>query len=154
MTSASFARIKIGGTMKRAALPVLARAIAQDGIDLDPRETAPSVIAAAIEQGISLSFTDERPLGQYQHLERACQELGLSYVRADFGCTGEWSANGVRWAPGMPEPDEFNAASESGDPILLVRDARARLSAGTLEAELDRLESIAAFALPLTIIDN
>ena len=137
MSARYSAWIRIGGSLERSRAEKLMNAIRLDYARLDWGEppfeptTADELLAARSDERLRLCDEEAR-YGEFDAIESACRELGLSYCRHTEAWCGE-DAILVDWRPGMTEPLERPASNEGGDETLIseecVREALALLEA-------------------------
>jgi hypothetical protein len=89
------------------------------------------VLAASSDERLRLCDEEAR-YGEFDTIESACRELGLSYRRHTEAWCGE-DAILVDWRPGMTEPLVRVASNEGGDEAL-VSEERVCEALGLLEA--------------------
>jgi hypothetical protein len=115
----------------------LIKAIRADYARLDCGEppfeptTADELLAARSDEWLRMCDEEAR-YGEFDTIESACRELGLSYRRHTEAWVGE-DAILVDWRPEMTEPLVRTASNEGGDETL-VSDERVREALGLLEA--------------------
>lgn len=138
--------IRIGGSLERSQAEKLIKAIRADYARLDWGEppfepsTADELLAARSDDRLRLCDEEAR-YGEFDAIESACRELGLSYRRHTEAWCGE-DAILVDWRPGMTEPLVRIASNEGGDEGL-VSEERVCEALGLLEAG-QTVEGIAA----------
>lgn len=138
--------IRIGGSLERSHAERLIKAIRADYARLDWGEppfeptAADELLAARSDERLRLCDEEAR-YGEFDAIESACRELGLSYRRHTEAWCGE-DAILVDWRPGMAEPLVRVASNEGGDEAL-VSEERVCEALGLLEAG-ETVEGIAA----------
>ena len=111
-------RIEIGGDLRRTDLPKFCEAIgARDEFELLRYE----------EDGHVVCDDCEARYGQFEELEDACREVGLSYIRHSDG-KYEFSPEIVFWQPGMSGAcgvitDHDHDMQVRMDDVRVIRDA-------------------------------
>lgn len=124
MSSRYSAWIRIGGSLDRSRAEQLINAIRKDHARLDWGEpafepqSADELLAARSDDRLRLCDEEAR-YGEFNAVESACQELGLSYRRHSEAWCGE-DAVLVDWRPGMTEPLVRPASNEDGDMVLVA----------------------------------
>ena len=128
--------IRIGGSLERSRAERLMKAIRADYARLDWGEppfepqSAEELLAARSDDRLRLCDEEAR-YGEFNKIESACRELGLSYRRHTEAWCGE-DATLVDWRPGMAEPLVRVASNEGGDEAL-VSEERVCEALGLLE---------------------
>ena len=123
MSSRYSAWIRFGGSLGRCQAEKLLAAIRQDYARLDWGEppfepaTADELLLALSEERLRLCDEEAR-YGEFDALETACRELGLSYRRHTEAWCGD-DAVLVDWQPGMTEPLVRVGSNEGGDEALV-----------------------------------
>lgn len=150
MSARYSAWIRIGGSLQRSQAERLVNAIRTDYARLDWGEppfepTTPDELLAACSDERLRLCDEEARYGEFDAIESACRELGLSYRRH----TEAWVAEDailVDWRPGMAEPLVRTASNESGDEALVseerVREALAALEAGHVSKAIAALRAL------------
>jgi hypothetical protein len=129
--------IRVGGGLERSQAEKLIKAIRADYARLDWGEppfeptTADELLAARSDEWLRLCDEEAR-YGEFDAIESACRELGLSYRRHTEAWCGE-DAILVDWRPGMTEPLVRMGSNEGGDEGL-VSEERVCEALGLLEA--------------------
>jgi hypothetical protein len=137
MSARYSAWIRIGGRLERSHTERLLKAIRADYARLDWGEppfeptTTDELLAARSDDRLRLCDEEAR-YGEFNAIESACRELGLSYRRHTEAWCGE-DAILVDWRPGMTEPLVRVASNEGGDEAL-VSEERVCEALGLLEA--------------------
>jgi hypothetical protein len=152
--------ITIGGKLKPGAdLSILADAILDDDIGPDwdakfaDEEEVSEYIAAALADGEALILLSNEHVGAYcEATEAACQELGLTYCRADDGHY-TWTPCVAYWTPELGAAREWTGSVDDHTPHLSAIQLRAVLRAGLLDRELELMEASKAIP-PLAIEEN
>ena len=146
MSARYSAWIRIGGSLERSHAEILIKAIRTDYARLDWGEppfepsTADELLAARSDERLRLCDEEAR-YGEFDTIESACRELGLSYRRHAEAWCGE-DAILIDWRPGMAEPLVRVASNEGGDEAL-VSEERVCEALGLLEAG-QTVEGVAA----------
>lgn len=131
MSDRSATAMHIGGTITGAKLAELIEAIEAEGVGpeyevrfgADEGEVEAYLKACAAAQQPANLFDNERAGGQFENLEAACRELGLTYSRADDGHYA-YSASVAFWRPGMAEAREWTGTVDGHTPHLSAGDIR------------------------------
>lgn len=129
--------IRVGGSLECSQAERLIKAIRVDYARLDWGEppfepaTADELLAARCEERLRLCDEEAR-YGEFDAIESACRELGLSYRRHTEAWCGD-DAILVDWHPGMTEPLVRVASNEGGDETM-VSEQRVCEALGLLEA--------------------
>ena len=142
--------IRIGGTIERANVEPLLTEIRSSGVKLDwcqpwfEPQNADELLAARTDGWLRLCDEEAR-YGEFQDLERVCQELGLGYTRHTEAWCGEDAVLEI-WRPGMKEPAEYSASNDGSDTVLVsadgVKEALILLRAANVPEAIHRLECL------------
>ncbi len=137
MSSRYAAWIRIGGTIERAKAEPLLKAVrdAWAKRDWNAEPFQPSTVdelLEAREEGWLWLYDEEARYGEFEGIESACRELGLSYCRHTEAWCGD-DAILIDWRPGMEEPLVRIGSNDNSDVALVPTDAVGRALAA-LEA--------------------
>ena len=138
MSSRYAAWIRIGGTVEHAKAEPLLKAVRDACVKRDwlADPFQPSTIDELLDarEDDELWLCDEEAkYGEFEAMEGACRELGLSYCRHTEAWCGE-DAVLIDWRPGMQEPLVRRGSNDNSDTALVpeepVGKALAALEAG------------------------
>ena len=150
MSSRYAAWIRIGGTVERANAEPLLKAVrdAWAKRDWNAEPFQPSTVDELLdarEDGWLWLCDEEAKYGEFEAIEGACRELGLSYCRHTEAWCGE-DAILIDWRPGMQEPVERVSSNDNSDAVLVseetVREALDALEAGGAPEAIRILKSL------------
>ena len=137
MSSRYAAWIRIGGTVERANAEPLLKAVREarakrDWLAAPFEPSTVDELLEAREDGWLCLRDEEARYGEFEDIERACRELGLSFCRhTEAWC--EEDALLVDWRPGMEEPLVRTGSNDNSD-IALVREEPVGKALAALEA--------------------
>ena len=123
MSSRYAAWIRIGGTVEHAKAEPLLKAVRDACVKRDwlADPFQPSTIDELLDarEDDELWLCDEEAkYGEFEAMEGACRELGLSYCRHTEAWCGE-DAVLIDWRPGMQEPVERVSSNDNSDTALV-----------------------------------
>lgn len=112
MSDRYFAGIRIGGDLPREHVARMCALLGLDGRD-------EGTLLGQVDQGCLRHEDEQAAWGEFDGLEKACRELGLSYVRDS---DGYWDLppQVVFWQPGMPGPE--TVVTDSSGNVLASMD--------------------------------
>jgi hypothetical protein len=108
------AEIEIGGTLRHEDVPKLIEAFGCDGVGTTwgVRNAGSMSIEALVgDTGTIHVMDDEARNGELQHIEAACRQLGLTYIRKSEGKC-ECAPEIAWWTPGMTEPNTITTNAD------------------------------------------
>jgi len=119
------AEIVIGGKLKRANLDEFLKAVKDQGVSLEWGDkffepTGEKDLLDGVSGEVLVLRDDQAPWGEFEDLEKACRETGLSYDRS-AEARYEFDGEVVRWRDGMDEPRRFCAGQEGGVHVPAVQ---------------------------------
>jgi len=98
MADSVWARISIGGVISRAKLGDLLAAIAVDLGEDEDSEVFENFPLRLLEDGALVVAEEDMMNGEFEHTEKTCRALELTYYRQAHGCAA-WGPEEVWWDP-------------------------------------------------------
>jgi len=137
MSSRYAAWISIGGSVERRQAETLLKAIREAWVRRDWGDAPfePSTVDELLdarEDGWLWLCDEEAKYGEFEAIEGACRELGLSFCRHTEATCGEDSIL-IDWRPGMEEPLVRTGSNDNSD-IALVAEEPVGKALAALEA--------------------